>query len=191
MGKAGKIVYNNALAIPQGEIVLADAKIPEAEEVMPAYSFKKQFVNPIRVGLGLSLDLDFHFDAMTASRLKRQTIRAEGKRRHARQGEIVQLYHGMRTRQCFKIGEGRCTNARAILIIFGSAPVIQIGQSQYERGIGVGYMLAACFNEKSGLDAFARCDGFQSWAEMRKFWNEEHGDLATFAGVLIEWEPLK
>lgn len=45
---------------------------------MVAYSFQKRFVEPIRSGR------------------KRQTIRADRKR-HARPGEVLQLYSGMRT----------------------------------------------------------------------------------------------
>lgn len=45
---------------------------------MVAYSYKRRFVTPIRVGLGLLP--------------KRQTIRAHGLRRHARAGEELQHY---------------------------------------------------------------------------------------------------
>ena len=52
---------------------------------MVAYSFKKQFGPPILAGT------------------KAQTIRADRKR-HVRSGELVQLYTGMRTRQCRRLG---------------------------------------------------------------------------------------
>lgn len=88
---------------------------------MVAYSFKKMFVPPIQVGLGLkSADHVFEIEQpdgtfkFTTVRPKRQTIRQEGKRRHAKAGETTQLYHAMRTKQCFKIGEGRCTKTAAI-----------------------------------------------------------------------------
>ena len=54
---------------------------------MVAYSFKKRFVPKIE------------------DRSKSQTIRSErtGRTRHARPGERIQLYFGMRTKHCFKI----------------------------------------------------------------------------------------
>lgn len=75
---------------------------------MVAYSFKAQFVEPIRAGLGLPTEPQI--------RPKRQTIRADRKR-HARPGEELQLYRGMRTRQCFLIGRAACTEVTKIRII--------------------------------------------------------------------------
>lgn len=79
---------------------------------MVAYSYKAGFVAPIRVGLGLAV-LDLHYELGgylpgQPIRPKRQTIRANGRRRHARPGEALQHYHGMRTTKCFKIGDARC-----------------------------------------------------------------------------------
>jgi len=139
--------------------------------MMVAYSFKRRFVNPIRVGLSR---VSLSFDCPP----KRQTIRGIGKRRHARPGEIVQLYYAMRTRQCEKIGEARCTDVQNILI-FVAADRIIIGDNP-----------AICI--PAGLDTFAKSDGFADWYDMREFWREEHGDLTRlgpFVGVLIEWEP--
>jgi hypothetical protein len=62
--------------------------------VMVAYSFQKQFVPAIISGK------------------KRQTIRAFGKRRHAYVGEPIQLYVGMRTKQCAKIIPDQICNFR-------------------------------------------------------------------------------
>ncbi len=52
---------------------------------MVAYSFKQRFLDPIVSGT------------------KTQTIRGNGKRRHARVGDSLQLYCGMRTKACMKI----------------------------------------------------------------------------------------
>lgn len=79
---------------------------------MVAYSFKKQFVEPIRAGR------------------KSQTIRNERKR-DVRVGEAMQLYCGMRTRSCFLIGRATCRNVEPIgidvsrhaLAIGGKAPI--------------------------------------------------------------------
>lgn len=147
---------------------------------MSAYSFKRRLVNPIRVGL--CLDPIFQIGKHEVSEMeapirpKRQTIRAEGKRRHARPGEIVQLYHGMRTKQCFKIGDGRCTSVALITMEIGTHTLfIRIDGEQ----IGSGY-----------IHDFARADGFEHSEDMLAFWHAEHPDVFRFKGVLIKWEPL-
>jgi hypothetical protein len=144
---------------------------------MPAYSFKKQFVNPIRVGLGLDPFLDLHeqFVGDTDAPItpKRQTIRAIGRRRHARPGETLQLYHGMRTKQCFKIAEARCISVDPI--------VINVYDTRLE--------ILRFAPDPERLEEFARADGFKNAADMHAFWAEEHG-LGYFSGVLIRWEPI-
>jgi hypothetical protein len=52
---------------------------------MPAYNFQKQFAPLVQSGE------------------KRQTIRTLGKRSHAQPGNKLQLYTGMRTKQCRKL----------------------------------------------------------------------------------------
>lgn len=136
---------------------------------MVAYSFNKRFVDPIRVGLS---KVPLSFDCAP----KRQTIRAIGKRRHARPGETLQMYHGMRTKQCFKIGEARCTTASAIYFDFRCG-LLQIDDRPRRKHV------------TAELDEFARSDGFADWIEMKQFWQEEH-DAVSFSGVLIKWEPL-
>lgn len=137
---------------------------------MVAYSFKRRFVDPIKSGLGLP------FDEIGALVLpKRQTIRAFGKRRHARPGETLQLYHGMRTKQCFKIGEARCVSVHDVTIKVGkhTMPV-----SLDYAHIGGGH-----------LHDFARADGFANSEDMLAFWQTEHG-LGKFEGIMIRWEPF-
>lgn len=64
---------------------------------MPAYSFKTQFIDPIKSGE------------------KSQTIR--GKRKsQAKPGDTVYLYYGMRTKWCTKIGEAICYKVSEIVI---------------------------------------------------------------------------
>lgn len=150
---------------------------------MPAYSFMRRFVDPIRVGLGL-LKVS---PPDNLPRPKRQTIRAVGKRRHARVGETVQLYTGMRTKNCELIGNARCTAVQGVHLkwsewqSFFTFDVWQPEPDTYKRH---GDLLAI-----ADMDAFARADGFDSFADMEKFWQATHG-LATFEGLLIQWEPL-
>lgn len=136
---------------------------------MVAYSFKKRFVDPIRVGLS-SVSLSFDCPP------KRQTIRAIGKRRHARPGETLQLYTGMRTRQCEKIGDARCISVERI--------VIKVPRDDAWLAVKMGD--APSF--EAG-DDFAIADGFQNINDMWLFWFDAHGP-GNFEGVLIKWEAL-
>lgn len=129
---------------------------------MVAYSFKQRFVKPIEVGLS---SVSLSFDPPP----KRQTIRAYGKRRHARPGEELQLYYGMRTKQCRLIGRAHCIYVQPIHI------------KVFPKRLNIAFVM--------DYDAFAREDGFADAREMRDFWEEEHG-LGEFNGVLIRWERL-
>lgn len=140
---------------------------------MVAYSFKRRFVEPIRWGLGLGLDLSDNTAKIGAP--KRQTIRADRKR-HARPGEELQLYSGMRTKGCFLIGRARCVGVESIRLRFGRRTDVVIGKIPLNP-------------TDKNLDAFAREDGFENWNALRDFWNEEHG-VERFEGVIVYWEPL-
>lgn len=133
---------------------------------MVAYSFKRRFVEPIRVGLGLPPSVEAFAAGMDAfgnvgrPQPKRQTIRAIGKRRHARAGETLQLYTAMRTRQCRKIGEALCTEVVPIEIFVGERDMtIRSGKDRIIGGL---------------VDSFARLDGFATAADMHAFWLAEH-----------------
>jgi hypothetical protein len=121
---------------------------------MVTYSFKERFVAPILAGT------------------KRQTIRAH-RVRHARPGEVIQLYRGLRTRQCYKIGAAMCAHALPISIYLGNKP---IANRVVIDGSPVG-----------DLDAFACRDGFSSWADLREFWKDTHDRVELFCGVIIQW----
>lgn len=149
---------------------------------MVAYSFKRRFVEPIRWGLGLGLDLS----AATAKigTPKRQTIR--GKRaRHARPDEELQLYCAMRTKSCFLIGRAQCTDTMGISLYFHRPGNRGILRNDSVRCAATGYLRRA-----KQLDAFARSDGFEDWNAMRAFWDEEHDGIREFEGHIIFWEPL-
>lgn len=136
---------------------------------MVAYSFKKRFVQPIRVGLSR---VSLSFDCTP----KRQTIRAHGKRRHARPGEELQLYTAMRTKQCELIGSASCTEVYNVeILVRRRGFAITVG--------GVPYINAAA-------EEFARMDGFADTADMLAFWQKEHAGIEKFEGVLIRWEAL-
>lgn len=135
---------------------------------MVAYSFQRMFVAPIRVGLGT------YGDVAPAPWPKRHTIRAD-RRRHARPGEIVQLYCGQRTRSCYLIGTARCTRVERIRLGFiGSLSVTIAGRRL----------------NPTEIEDFVRDDGFKSVAEFMEFWRVMHDAPASWQGVVIHWEPL-
>lgn len=140
---------------------------------MVAYSFHPQFVDPISAGLE---------PGPWVPGMKRQTIRGD-RRRHARPGEIVQLYTGMRTRQCRLIGTATCT---AVLPITLYLYPPDEGGLVSVRDPGGLYVL----HTAGQLDWFARCDGFAGWVAMVGWWRTAHPDVSAFLGTVITWEPL-
>jgi hypothetical protein len=125
---------------------------------MVAYSFNPRFIEPIRQGL------------------KTQSIRARGLRRHARKGELIQLYSGMRTAHCQRIlPDVPCLEVMSIEIIFDPGDRPLIGRITTD-GIRV-----------LSLDDFATRDGFTDSDDMAAFWRATHGPLEVFHGLVIEW----
>jgi hypothetical protein len=144
---------------------------------MVAYGFKKQFIEPIFWGL------DGMRGVCQLRRPKCQTIRAVGKRRHARPGEIIQLYTAMRTKQCRKLGDARCVSVEGVLLKWSEWP------SFCTFDIGPDGRRVGSIRDIGDMEEFARSDGFPDFAAMRKFWADEHGP-ETFEGYLIKWEPM-
>lgn len=107
---------------------------------------------------------------------KPQTIRADRKR-HAREGETLQLYTGMRTRHCRLIGRAICASVQPIRIEVDNAVI----------GFASGLTLTTI----AELDAFAATDGFQSWFGMREFWKLHHPLVSTFSGIMIRWRDFQ
>jgi len=140
---------------------------------MVAYSFKRQFVNPIKAGLGMPIGDPF------VPPPKRQTIRARGRRAHAKPGDELQLYTGMRTKNCILIGRARCVESCSILLWFTEGSV------------------AAHINGKvlgpRQMKDFAQADGFKDALDMAAFWSHENGTREgdKWEGVLIRWAPIK
>lgn len=135
---------------------------------MVAYSFQKQFAEAILEGRKL------------------QTIRGERKR-HARPGEEMQLYVGMRTRHCRLLARRMCISVHTITISFAGRDcddgvVVTYGASA--RGID-----NALLKLPDGKDALARRDGFSSWSQLKAFWRIHHPGIDRFEGVLISWAP--
>ena len=104
---------------------------------------------------------------VTAGR-KTQTIRALRKNGHATPGQPLQLYCGLRHRGARKLRiDPICTGVTPCAI--SEAGVTLDGKPV------------------DNLDAFARLDGFADFAEMRAWFQEQHG--LPFVGVLVKWQP--
>lgn len=124
---------------------------------MVAYNFKSQFASLVESGA------------------KRQTIRALGKRRHAKPGELLQLYTGQRTRYCRKLLDATCGDVTPILM--NITP---------ENGLTV--FLGGIDCEIFDLIALAKADGFgQGEADPLDEFIRFFEDRMPFEGVLIEW----
>jgi hypothetical protein len=120
---------------------------------MVAYSFQRRFVAPIREGT------------------KVHTIRRQ-RRRHARVGEELQLYHGMRTRHCELIGRKWCTLVLPVELLVQRSGIVE---AMVDR------------QSVSDLDGFAARDGFADARDFGEFWLRMHGPGAFPELVLIGW----
>jgi len=121
---------------------------------MVAYSFAMRFARIVESGA------------------KTQTIRGHRKR-HARPGEPVQLYTGMRTKACRKLvtPDPICEAVMAVTLDMRHAAVT----------------LDDAPLPLDTLNDFAQADGFANFEDMRGWWQKTHGD-AVFEGVLIRWK---
>lgn len=124
---------------------------------MVAYNFQKRFAD------------------LVASGEKQQTIRAprRGRSRHARSGETINLFTGLRTKQVRRLKEATCTGCYPIMIHRDS---IHIGWPE-----GTKNLIA------SDADTFAQADGFESFDDMQRWFQKTHE--LPFLGVLIQWVP--
>jgi hypothetical protein len=129
---------------------------------MVAYSFKRQFIEPILDGR------------------KGGTIRASRKHGHARPGEELQLYFGMRTRQCRLITRHKCASTKPIYLCFGRAGLIAFPQVTSSPEV---------LTDSYSLNQFARFDGFTDFAEMASFWEAQ--GAREFSGWHICWLPWR
>lgn len=116
----------------------------------------------------VALNFKAQFADDVEHRRKTRSIRAPRKDgRDPKPGDRLQFYTGMRTRACRKIGEADCVRVRPIQIT--------------DKCI----MLDGCPLNASRMGDFAKADGFESMADMLKFFDEQHG--LPFGGLLIEW----
>lgn len=125
---------------------------------MPAINFQARFADKVK------------------NREKRQTIRANGKRRPPRVGDPLMLYTGMRQCGCRKLLDAVCSRVTPISI------------STRYKIISVGNTLLGRWQTLTAEEAeeLAIKDGFASADELYRWVSANHGD--TLSGNLIEWE---
>ncbi len=135
---------------------------------MVAYSFAPQFVESV------------------STLRKRQTVRGSRKR-HARPGEPIQLYSGMRTKHCRKLvaPDPICRSVSHILIDIDA----------HAHFVITAIAVDGVHLSDDEIEAFAVADGFggalaDGFARQRMgvFWLRHHA-WALFEGVVIRWEP--
>lgn len=117
------------------------------------------------------------FEPAIIAGTKIHTIRSD-RRRHARPGEQLQLYVGMRTRQCRLIAKQICTRVVPVLLRVD------------EAGAARWWIWEAPVLDHE-LDTWAIAAGFRDGADMMAFWRKNPlvRPGFEFRGVLIGWAP--
>lgn len=111
-------------------------------------------------------------------RWKRQTIRKKRKRLF-KEGDIVYLYTGLRTKKCRKLGETFCTGVQTIKMYLNrSEPLILRWTGEDWNQLG-----------KKESKTLAFDDGFKSTEEMWTWFQKTHGKEEQEFQV-IEWGEL-
>ena len=125
---------------------------------MVAYNFQKQFAKMVETGK------------------KCQTIRAHRKDgRHANKDNKLQLYTGMRTKNCRKLADAICTESCTVFINKNSYRIIN-------EPLSIDITVYC----EEHLNHFAKMDGFANFEELTEWFDKAHG--LPFEGVLIMWE---
>lgn len=149
---------------------------------MPSLSFKAEFVPAVEHGLitivrhdqTLQQRLWYFRDAHPNTiKYKRNTIR-QIRSNPIKSGDTLQLYTGMRTKYCRKIGEVSCEACYAIEI-----------QQTNPKGLAQVEIESIGFLTQTEIEGLAKMDGFRNWTEMFSFFSTNYP--LPFKGVLITW----
>ncbi|RVQ76135.1 hypothetical protein [Sinorhizobium medicae] len=142
----------------------------------------------------VAYDFKRFFEPQIATGFKRQTVCGQ-RRRHARPGEAVQLYLGMRTRFCRKIVDPDPLCSRILPVVIETSTLLDCVIAAIEID---GRRL-----HRDEIEEFASADGFAperingvaidmhgktARENMGAFWRAHHPP-GLFEGVLVEWSP--
>lgn len=139
---------------------------------MPGFGFKDQFVDAVERGW------------------KKQTIRPFRKdKRIWKPGDPVYLFANYRTPQCRRIGVGQICISEVVQIGSDGARTMSAHDPNdpWEYFLETGPAWKAATGHPR--DDFAKLDGFDSFAEMREWFDRQHG--LPFTGTLYSWELIK
>lgn len=127
---------------------------------MVALNFQKKFADDVENGIKL------------------QTIRAPWKngKMPFEAGKKLQLYCGMRTKQCRKLGDAICTEVQGVRIRPRSIRLCDLDGSMFSELVFYPEM----------LNSIAQADGFKDWEALAQWFYETH-DL-PFEGYLVKWK---
>lgn len=121
------------------------------------YNFREQFAGKVEAGEKL------------------QTVRLERRdRMRPSVGDRVQLFRGLRTASCRRIGVGKATECFGVFVELGeaSAHTVMIDDKRLSP---------------SEIEDFAKLDGFANAKDMREFFRGQYRHLAEFYGYCVRW----
>ncbi len=118
-----------------------------------------------------ALNFQARFADAVETHEKRQTIRLVWKR-PIKPGVMLYLYTGMRTKHCRMLRTAACLSVRPVTI-------------DVAHYVFAHTMVAGKYGGYDHLNRFAKQDGFDSWKEMRDWFDKRYG--LPFEGVLITW----
>lgn len=161
---------------------------------MVAYSFQKRFASHVIAGLEPGPWLPG---------MKRHTLRMprEGRSRHARPEQPVQLYTAMRTKHCRLLGRGVCRAAFHVQLLWdcGELSIRRTPGAAAPRSYvaQLAPIVQRILDEPAGkhflgddMDEFARTDGFADREEMGRFFEvPDDSETLWLPLVLIAWAP--
>jgi hypothetical protein len=135
---------------------------------MVAYNFQRRFVAPIVAGD------------------KTHTLRGP-RRRHVRVGEAMQLYSGMRTKNCELIADALCNRFLGIFLKFSECREFALFDvTEQESGH---FVRTGALRPIEDPETFARSDGFAGLEAMAAFWRDVHC-VTSWNGFLVGWAPF-
>ncbi len=117
---------------------------------------------------------------------KRQTVRATAR---CKPGDRLQLYTGMRTKACRKLGEAVCEAVFPVTIGDWSHEAFLLFPADaqlFARGF---YRAEGKLPRRAARDRFARADGFSSFEACAAFFRRQYG--LPFAGHVIVWRDFQ
>jgi hypothetical protein len=161
---------------------------------MVAYSFQKRFVGHLQAGLE---------PGPWVPGMKRHTLRLPRRNGHARPEQPVQLYTGMRTRQCRLVGRAVARAQIPVRIYVGDGQPFTLARSDgpapRSRVAGLAPVVQQLLDMpphvllgRDDMEAFARSDGFADAVAMEAFFEvpaAEPGVVWSLEMILVGWEP--